>query len=93
MLLDSSYLRFCAVNDYNPRISTHPINALRDEFGEYHHLFQELKCYPVRFKEYTRMNINTFDILLSILKDDLSKQETNWRKPIYAEERLVITVR
>ena len=45
-------------------IGIHPINASRQEHGEYHHLFRELKKDAQKFKEYTRMTID--DVLLTL---------------------------
>jgi hypothetical protein len=42
------------------------------------------------FFEYLRMSIDTFDYILSKVCDSLEKQTTNWRRPIGAEERLVV---
>ena len=79
--------------DGNQRVGVHPINSTRSEYGEYHHLFSDLRKYPKKFKEYTRMSIATFDELLSLVSDDIYKQTTNFRQAISPEERLVVTIR
>ena len=32
----------------------HPINVKKNEFGEFHHSYSDLRKYPAKFKEYTR---------------------------------------
>ncbi|CAK1599878.1 unnamed protein product [Parnassius mnemosyne] len=39
------------------------------------------------------MNENQFDFLLSLIENDIEKQMTQFRKPISAKERLVVTLR
>lgn len=72
----------------------HPLNQKRRSTGEYHNLFPSIKRYPDKFKEYTRMNVDTFEDLLSKLEKPLTKNWTNFiTEPILAEERLVVTLR
>lgn len=76
------------------RCQVHEINQNRRTFGEYHHLFPILKRHPSKFKEYTRMKINTFNYILSQVEKDLQKNWCNLhQQPILAEEQLVITIR
>ncbi|KAJ4449246.1 hypothetical protein ANN_00643, partial [Periplaneta americana] len=71
----------------------HPINRERGIFGEFHHLYGELRRFPDRFFEYSRMSIQTFDFLLNKIKARLQKQVTNFQRPISPTERLTITLR
>jgi hypothetical protein len=49
----------------------------RPLFGDFQHLFQELKEDETMFFKYTRMNLLTFNKLLDILRPHLEKR--NWR--------------
>ena len=63
-----------------------PLLNEMNEFGEYHHLFRALRRHLI-------MSIDTFQYILSNVSDRLVKQRTNWRRPIGAEERLLMTIR
>lgn len=67
-----------------------PIYMLRPLFGDFQHLFQELKEDATMFFKYTRMNISIFYKLLNILRPHLEKR--NWRA-LPAEQRLIIMLR
>ena len=71
----------------------HPINERREELGEFHHLFNDLREDRERFKNYHRMDINTFDSILDIIRTDIEGQVTNCRRPISPEEKLSLTLR
>jgi hypothetical protein len=71
----------------------HPINQLRNVYGEFHHLYWQLRKYPERFFEYLRMSVETFDFILSRVSHRLQKQTTNYRQSISSAERLVVTIR
>ena len=49
--------------------------------------------YDVSFYRYLRMSPERFDVLLGLVEPLISKQRTNFRKPISAAERLSLTVR
>ncbi|KAI1694059.1 hypothetical protein DdX_20313 [Ditylenchus destructor] len=47
----------------NPRRwGIHPINRQRAKFGEYHHLFQQMKQHPEQFFRYVRMTLPTIEV-------------------------------
>ncbi|KAJ8911787.1 hypothetical protein NQ315_008840 [Exocentrus adspersus] len=71
----------------------HPINSKREEQGEFHTLFAELLEDEERFFIYFRMSISSFNELYSLIKHDIQKQDTNWRKAISAKERLAVFLR
>lgn len=48
---------------------------------------------PDDFKNYLRMDANTFNYLLSLVKNALTKQDTVMRTAIPPEERLIATLR
>jgi len=72
------------------RLWVRPINVRRPLFGDFQHLFQELKEDDTMFFKYTRMNLSTFNKLLDILRPHLEKR--NWRA-LSAEQRLIIMLR
>ena len=65
----------------------------RDDLGEFHKLVQELESDDERFQKYFRMNKRQFDEILLLVEKDLSKEVTNYRRPICARERLAVTLR
>ena len=67
--------------------SAHPTKADREIFGEFHHLYRQLRQHPAKFKEYMRMTIDSFDYVLLHISDRIEK------RPIIPEERLLITIR
>ncbi|XP_039308911.1 protein ANTAGONIST OF LIKE HETEROCHROMATIN PROTEIN 1 [Solenopsis invicta] len=67
-----------------------PINVRRPLFGDFQHLFQELKDDETMFFKYTRMNLLIFNKLLNILRPHLQKR--HWRA-LPAEQRLIIMLR
>ena len=71
----------------------HEINTKRPIYGEYHHLMKDLCDDERKFYDYFRMKKDTFNYILKLLGPELEKMTTNFRKPISAEERLVITLR
>ncbi|XP_054091535.1 uncharacterized protein LOC128923103 [Zeugodacus cucurbitae] len=94
---DDEYLASATVLKYfiNKKLfGKHPINDKRSEFGEFHHLYSDLRKYPAKFKEYTRMSIETFDYILEKIGDKLKKKWSNFIKvPICPCERLIVTLR
>uniref|UniRef100_A0A8C5LX18 DDE Tnp4 domain-containing protein n=1 Tax=Leptobrachium leishanense TaxID=445787 RepID=A0A8C5LX18_9ANUR len=72
----------------------HPINSLRDTHGHFHTLYKPLReGDPVKFFNYLRMSIVSFDELLASVKKPLTKMDTKMRCAISPEEMLVITLR
>ena len=59
----------------------------------YHTLFPKLWQHHDKFFEYVRMSQNTFDIIHNGIQLLISKCDTNYRRPISTEERLVVTLR
>ena len=49
----------------------HLINERRKELGDFHHLFNDLREDRERFKNYPRMDINTFDSILDMIRTDM----------------------
>ena len=61
--------------------------------GEFHRLVQELRNDPRRFHVYFRMTKEEFDYVHDLIKKDIQKQSTQFRKPISIEERLAVCLR
>ena len=70
----------------------HPINNLRFEKGEYFVLYLDLRSFEDKSFNWYRMLIKKFDYLLKMIQHQISKQNTNYREAICAEEQLVITL-
>ena len=77
----------------NRRYCVHPIFQLRETFGEYHHLMQQFLSDDEKCLAYIRMRPDTFKTLLEMIGPHIEKRTTNFRKPLPATERLVITLR
>ena len=60
----------------------HPMNKDSERFGEFQHLFTALKQDEDRFKSYFRMTLSTFEYILNLVKDEISKQNTAFRNAI-----------
>ena len=74
--------------------SVHSINKKRKELGEFHHLYFDVRKDPIKFRQYLRINIETFDYILCNVKSKLWKKMTNFiQNPISPEEKLVVTLR
>ncbi|GFS25646.1 hypothetical protein ElyMa_001692500 [Elysia marginata] len=75
------------------RQGVHDIIRERATFGEYHHLFAQLKQDPDRFQAYTLKSMGAFRYILNKVENRLVKNWTNWHQPIFPAERLVVTLR
>ncbi|XP_029944258.1 putative nuclease HARBI1 [Salarias fasciatus] len=75
------------------RAWVHDIIQRRSEFGEFHHLLQELRQDECRFQRYFRLTCAQFDDLLARVGARITYQDTNYRRSISADERLSICLR
>jgi len=75
------------------RYWVHPLIRNRENSGKFLTLYNDLRKYPEKFFDYYRMSINSFDELLKIVREPLSKSYTQFRNPIIPEERLTVTLR
>ncbi|XP_069624175.1 uncharacterized protein [Ranitomeya imitator] len=75
------------------RMWVHPLIKQRINKGHFSRLYAALRTNPDKFFNYCRMRIQTFDILLDILRPGITKKDTRMRKSISAEERLILTLR
>lgn len=70
----------------------HPVNQLREEYGAYSNLVEELRDDPDRFFNFHRMSPVMFDELLSLVEPQLTKFWVT-REPISPGLRLSLTLR
>ncbi|XP_069588139.1 uncharacterized protein [Ranitomeya imitator] len=75
------------------RFWLHPIVEVRESRGAYHCLFGELNENQDKYLEYTRMTKDSFRYLLRLVEGTISRQDTQLRKSISPEERLLVTLR
>jgi len=62
-------------------------------FGEFYHLYPQLRSDNALFRAYTRMTSETFDYILEIITPEFDLRTTNFQEPISIEERLLVTIR
>lgn len=87
---------FVAVNSIISQYKTNRRTWVKEYRRRYSHLslINELRdSYPDDYKNYLRMDSASFDILLDLIKDKISKADTVMRKSISSEERLTATLR
>lgn len=68
-------------------------NEQREQCGEFHVLYEELRGCPDKFFEYTKMSVETFDYILENIESELTTIDTNFKKSITAIEKLFLTLR
>lgn len=89
---------FCFWNIINSseskrRMWIHPLNLKRTEDDLINTFFEELCQDREKFKNFTRMEYETFNKLLNLIETSISKSDTNFRKSISAKEKLLVTLR
>ncbi|XP_040193133.1 protein ALP1-like [Rana temporaria] len=75
------------------RYWVHPMVSHRVSTGYFHNLYSELRIYPNKFSNFTRMSVARFDDLLERLRPRLTRMDTAMRNSISPEERLLVTLR
>lgn len=75
------------------KIWLHEICQRRGQYGEFHHLMLDLKRDSIKFFNYFRMSFEKFEKLLNSVRDDLTKENTKFRRPVDPEERLAVCLR
>ena len=94
LMLESAITKHVLTSTRIRSCSTHAINAKRREFGEYHHLYEDLRRDGERFYEYMRMSVKTFDYICRKIESKLDKKWSNCHsQPILTEERVMLTLR
>ena len=81
------------VSMVNREIWVHPLNLQRENKGEFYSLYPDLRNFCKEFFSMYQMTPAKFDALLKLLEPRLKGTHTNMRKPISAEQKLVITMR
>jgi hypothetical protein len=74
----------------------HPVHLIykdRFEFGEFHHLYTQLRADNNLFHSYTRITTITFDYLKEDIEYECYHITTNFKVPISVKERLLITLK
>jgi translation initiation factor 2 alpha subunit (eIF-2alpha) len=71
----------------------HNISSRRESFGEFHNLLDDLLKDEEKFWRYLRMSSDTFKYILELIRTSIKKQNTNFRRSISPEERLMVTLR
>ncbi|XP_073445374.1 uncharacterized protein [Dendrobates tinctorius] len=71
----------------------HPHLRQRLTKDHFHRLYAALRTNPDKFFLYCRMTVSTFDVLLDTVRPGITFQDTQMRKCISAEERLLLTLR
>nr|CAH7757791.1 unnamed protein product [Callosobruchus chinensis] len=93
ILFNSSLTKWYFIQNRRKK-TVHPLNKKRSQFGEFHHLFNDLRIDNQRFFEYMRMSIDTFDYIIEKIGH---KVNITWKnchsQPIIIEERLMLTLR
>ncbi|XP_025413693.1 uncharacterized protein LOC112685883 [Sipha flava] len=75
------------------RYWVHPMNSDREKKKKFTAFYENIRKHPEKFYEYFRMSLKSFDELLTRLRVHLTKENTNTRNAISAEERLTVTLR
>jgi len=70
----------------------HPVHSKIEGENHFAIFYENIRKFPLKFFEYFRMSIPSFDESLKILRPHLTKQQTNMRNPISAELRLTVTI-
>lgn len=65
----------------------------RDEHGGLNLINDLLFQESGQFENFVRMAYSDFKYLVSLIRPQVEKQTTHWRKPISVEERLAVTLR
>ena len=71
----------------------HPLNLDRCRKGEFYTLYLDQRHFPEKFFENYRMSTHQFDEILAKVAPLIRKKDTNFRKAITPEEKLVLTLR
>ncbi|XP_022160835.1 uncharacterized protein LOC111026950 [Myzus persicae] len=71
----------------------HPFNTTREETRRFLNFYEKIRLNSDKFFTYYRMSIASFDELMMKIRPYITKQETKFRSPICAEERLTLTIR
>ena len=76
------------------KVWTKPWLQRRESKGMYKNLVEELRLEEeLLYSNYLRMTKESFNVLLCLIRSEISKETTNMREPIPPELKLVVTIR
>ena len=75
------------------RFWVHNVRSRRESLGEFHNLLGDLLKDEERFWRCFRMSSDTFKYILDLIHTSIKKQNTNFRRSVSPEERLIVTLR
>ena len=75
-------------HNYGNQYWVHPVNTKREEHGEHHTLYKDLRNYPNQFYIYYHMTTQSFDYILMHSWDHIYKPKLNFWPSICSEEKL-----
>lgn len=78
---------------YERNYWVHPINEKRIKENTLKKFIAELREDPAKFVNFTRLSPDIFDYVLNSIEDKIRKHDTNLRRSISPEERLIVTLR
>lgn len=79
---------------FKTRVGINPVNRKRKQRGEFACSYEECRKNPDKFFEYTRVTVDTFDYILSHIKDDdYIKVHPSRSRAVRPEEKLFLTLR
>ena len=87
------WMQIIDLEESDKRMWVHPINRKRDEQNSLKKFVAELKEDETKFRNFTRLSLGTFNHILSMIEHEIRKCDTNLRKSITPEERLLVTLR
>jgi hypothetical protein len=96
LMCDNVVLKMLILRRRNRPRKRNPTNIIfleRMKFGEFHHLYRQLRTSPNLFHNYCRMLPTTFDYIVNAIKSEIRYKPTNFQRPISVEERLMLTLR
>ena len=76
----------------NGEIWVHPMNVERSLKGEFYTHYANLCYYKDRFFEFYQMTTQQFDYILERIAPLITKKHSNFRSPISAEQKPVLTI-
>jgi len=71
----------------------HNISSRLESLGKFHNLQHDLLKDEERFWRYYTMSSNIFKYILELNHKSIMKQNTNFRRPIRPEARLMLTLK
>lgn len=83
----------CDEENQGKRLWVHPINDRRNKYKTLQNFINELRSDVNKFRNFTRMSVTTFDYVLHLIQDKITKRDTTFRRSIPPSQRLLVTLR